>query len=70
MLKTSVIYTDDLDYAPFEGGTIINSAYTITHKEGYWYHPHFEIPVHTFSNDIKINYGNIIKVNKIVKENN
>ena len=69
-IKTSVIYTDDLDYAKFEGDTIINSAYTITHKEGYWYHPHFEIPVHTFSNDIKINYGNIIKVNKIVKENN
>lgn len=69
-IKTSVIYTDDLDYAQFEGETIINSAYTITHKEGYWYHPHFEVPINTFSNDVRISYGNVVKINKLIKEDN
>jgi hypothetical protein len=62
----TVLATDDFDYNSWSAVSASSSSVSHTHREGYYYNPHYRIDINTFSNTLQTGYGTITNIRKII----
>lgn len=64
IITVDEIVYDDLDFDGWKTSSYTSSAFS-QNGEGYYYNPHFKIPINSISSSLSTSYGNTIDVSKL-----